>query len=290
MSSLSERIANQSRFDNDLLLQNDRIGRASRAHENTVIKMKPRDEEAIREYQDQFPNSYEYEDENGDIKYRKYKLPENEPELEEVPDTRDEVYQDYFAKFDDNMKVAGESISNMKTLMSEKYQLIDKIKDKINNGLIKKKDVKRSMEFVGRIQQDIIRLKQELDDLENEVNTLPNERKQIQEYYDEDKTNFQLANKRNMERLQSYKDEINLMNRGQFDIVRQPEESEEAYITRLQQTAEIEVPEQELERAKQYTIKRFKEQLKEIIRSPSVIEQVSNSPEIDKIGEIKNKD
>lgn len=287
--SLIERIANQSRLDNDFLLQNDRIGRASRTQENVVLKMKPRDEEAIKEYQDQFPNSYERQDADGNTKHFKFQLPENEPEMEYVPNAYEDDSKEMLEAIDNNMKYLTDLAADGRAYMEDKNNQILKIQEKINNGLIKKKDVKRSIELIDRLKGDVLKTQGQVQDIENEIQTFPLIKQQELDDLNARKAEIKLINQGNMERLQSYKDEINQMNRGQFDVVRQPEESEEAYITRLRQTAQIEVPEQQLERAKNYTVKKFKELLKELIRSPSIIEQISNSPEIDNFGEITNK-
>jgi len=84
--SLQERISAQSKLDTNLLLQNDRIGKAARRQENKVLTFNQVDEELLREYNAQFPTSFEYIDETtGEKKFRKYLLPDNveldEPEL-----------------------------------------------------------------------------------------------------------------------------------------------------------------------------------------------------------------
>ena len=82
--SLQERISAQSKLDTNLLLQNDRIGKASRRQENKVLTFNQVDEELLREYNQQFPTSFEYIDETtGEKKYRKYMLPDDAPELDE---------------------------------------------------------------------------------------------------------------------------------------------------------------------------------------------------------------
>ena len=81
--SLQERIIAQSRLDANLLLQNDRIGRASRNQENKVLTFTKVDEEVLREYNEEFPTKFEYIDESGHKRHRKYMLPEDAPTLEE---------------------------------------------------------------------------------------------------------------------------------------------------------------------------------------------------------------
>ena len=96
--SLQERISAQSKLDTNLLLQNDRIGKAARRQENKVLTFNQVDEELLREYNQQFPTSFEYIDETtGEKKYRKYMLPDNTPELEE-PELRNIMSDTEFEK------------------------------------------------------------------------------------------------------------------------------------------------------------------------------------------------
>ena len=80
------RISAQSKLDSDLMVQNERIGKASRpTFENIVIPFKTQDEELIREYNAQFPTSFETGevDEKGNKVFKKYIMPQNEPDLVE---------------------------------------------------------------------------------------------------------------------------------------------------------------------------------------------------------------
>ena len=85
--SLQERISAQSKLDTDLMVQNNRIGISARKQENNniVLPFNQVDEELLREYNQQFPTGFEFTDDNGDKKYRKYMLPQDAPNLEDIP-------------------------------------------------------------------------------------------------------------------------------------------------------------------------------------------------------------
>ena len=70
----------------DFLFQNDTISIAARPRLSQVSTFKKVNKDIAEAYYKQFPKGYEYTDEHGENKYRKYKIPENEPDLGEEKD------------------------------------------------------------------------------------------------------------------------------------------------------------------------------------------------------------
>ena len=125
--SLQERISAQSKIDNALLIQNDRIGKASQIQENKVLSFKPVDEELLREYNEQFPKSFEYIDNTGQKKFRKFMIPQDAPALH-VPVVQpvmdDATYQNVL---NDENTIVGE-ILNLEQDLQTLEQQLEKVK------------------------------------------------------------------------------------------------------------------------------------------------------------------
>ena len=62
------------------------------------------------------------------------------------------------------------------------------------------------------------------------------------------------------------------MNRGAFNTQQKPNETEDEYLQRLKRNAEIESPQGNIDDMVLLTLKQFRGKLKEIVRSPSLIE------------------
>ena len=93
--------------------------------------------------------------------------------------------------------------------------------------------------------------------------------------------------KNNQEKIQQYKDELNILNNKSFTTEQLPSETEEQYYQRLRLNAETTEPDEDLENAKLLTLKKFKQNMKEIIRSDVKIEQICN--ELDPFNQVDNK-
>ena len=83
---MNKKISLQAQKENSILIWNDRVGKRERQSLGHEVKSmyNPEQEELLREYNQQFPTSFEYIDETtGEKKYRKYMLPDDAPELDE---------------------------------------------------------------------------------------------------------------------------------------------------------------------------------------------------------------
>ena len=134
--SLQERISAQSKLDTNLLLQNDRIGKASRRQENKVLTFNQVDEELLREYNAQFPTSFEYIDETtGEKKYRKYMLPDDAPELDE-PELNYILSDTEFERILEAEENTVKTIQLVKDKIRQNKDDMTVLQDKMNEGSI----------------------------------------------------------------------------------------------------------------------------------------------------------
>ena len=283
--SLNDKIANEQIKNAQLLLQNDRKSIASRSGEkNKVLTLKPVDEELLKEYNAQFPKSFEYTDPTtGDKTFRKYVPVGDAPVLESpVLDrvyTEDELKQLYAKIIKDTYR-----ITKLKSEFREIDIEINKITTDVDNGVISPTDGQDLLDKQREKRNNIIK---EIKNYEKELGIarfiINNNPKVILE----NQKNISITNQKNKGIVESYKDLLNTVNRGAFNTEQQPNETEEDYLLRLQRNAEIETPQENIEDMKLLTMKQFRTKLKEIIRNPVIIEQVANG--IDTFGKVDNK-
>lgn len=282
--SLQDRISAQSKLDTDLLLQNDRIGKASRRQENTVLPFNQVDEELLREYNAQFPTGFEYTDEKtGKKKYRKYMLPQDTPELDEV------VLQRVLSDADLDLIERDE-----KSIVSD----ISNLKDMLKKNILEQKSLRAEMNYsyqnAKQLQPELEDLQQEEYEIRHNIKMLERELKFIDNLKQEDKVKRienqsinSTVSQENKKKIEKYKEELNLLNNKAFTTEQLPSETEEQYYKRLRNNAEFTEPEENLQNAKQLTLNKFKKSLKELVRNDSKLEQISNT--IDPFGEVGNK-
>ena len=145
--------------------------------------------------------------------------------------------------------------------------------------------------------------KRELDDKKTDIiNELDRLKAQLDEArYDIERFDEELpdgladiksAQERNKSRVKAYEENLKMLNRN-FNITQEQGESDENYLARLkEQTQAVEDPNQVLDRFNLFEARKFKDNLKEIIRDSSTIEYAYNTlfqeddsliPEINKI-------
>jgi len=281
--SLQDRISAQSKLDTDLLLQNDRIGKSARKQENKVLPFKQVDEELLREYNSQFPSGFEYTNEFGEKKYRKYMLPQDAPELDEplLEDiASDREVQDALDREVDVVR----QIKNVKDALKKNAEDTDFVEEQINDGSITNYFGKRELD---KLKDDFYELKMRLQELEDEIPDINHFKQEHKRRIEANKASSTIASQENKKKIDKYKEELNLLNSKAFTTEQLPSETEEQYYQRLRHNAEFTEPEENLENAKQLTLNRFKNSLKEIVRNSTKLEQIANT--IDPFGEVGNK-
>jgi len=281
--SLQERISAQSKLDTNLLLQNDRIGKAARRQENKVLTFNQVDEELLREYNEQFPTSFEYVDETtGEKKFRKYLLPDDveldEPELNYIlsEDELDNIIESEI-NIIGNIKLVKDKIKQSKDDMTV-------LQDKINDGSI---DLTIGRQEMNKLDEKFSELKAKLNQFEDEILKLNDLKSTNNQKIIENQALSSQASQKNKKKINKYKEELNILNSRAFTTEQLPSETEEEYYQRLRDNAQITEPEENLQNAKQMTLDSFKDKLKEIVRNQAKLEQISNT--IDSFGEVDNK-
>ena len=281
--SLQDRISAQSKLDTDLLVQNNRIGKASRKQENKVLPFKQVDEELLREYNSQFPSGFEYTDEFGEKKFRKYMLPQDAPELDEPVlefIASDREVQDVLDREADVVR----QIQNVKDALKKNAFEMDFLEEEVNDGNIDRRFYRKEME---KLDSDFYDLKTRLQELEDEIPTFNHFKSEHKRRIEANKASSTIASQDNKKKIDKYKEELNILNSKAFQTEQLPSETEEQYYQRLRHNAEFTEPEENLENAKQLTLNRFKNSLKEIVRNSTKLEQIANT--IDPFGEVGNK-
>jgi len=279
LDKLDQRILDQNKIDNALLLKNDRMGRNARPRVNVVKKnLTGVDEEILKEYQQMKPNSFEYVDANGETKYRKYLLPDaSPPELEpDLPIAPESMLEDALGQLDALQLQLIEGIKAKEVEYDVLSKRVADLTEKLNRARNKQE---RESLFMQKRNAEllVLRLKREIDILQQDSQVV-DERKNLerQEFFDYN-TEAKQRKQRNIQRANMYRDELNFLNKGAFSTEKADNESEMEYLERLQRNAEIQSPEDELTDAKALTITKFRERMRELVKDPVLIEQVINT-------------
>ena len=270
-------------------IRNDAIGVAERSNNYTRFKkFTPVDQDTIDEYEASYHNS-------GASKA--INLGE-EPELVELP------------RAEDYGVLSQAEIDEITTDLRRKYLLIEDL-----NQMISSRDPSK----VFDINDDLIGVtslflqKQVLDtdyneeridfgeylsdrgtlddiqaDIEDEINSLEQVTAgdqallaQTRERTSQYTSKLSEAKDINKAKVENYRQELELGNRGKFKTQQQqPNETEADYLERLKQIGQA-APTEELDAAQRYALKNFKVKMKELIRDSVKIEQVSNSIDLD---------
>jgi len=145
----------------------------------------------------------------------------------------------------------------------------------------------RRVAKINQLDDDLNDLNTEIIDISDHIEQYNIEKARLPQMERENQAKISSVKKINSERVKSYQETLNLMNRGAFQQDQMPDESEEDYLSRLQQNAEQEYIDETKFEAEMDIKKKFKEALKKLIRDDIKIEQVANSIRTNEIG-IKN--
>ena len=348
MSKLSqiEKISLQNQIDTEFLLQADRIGQESKSRSSNtglqsgyisginssgqyesgvnkpdLYKFTRPEQKIIDEYVRSNYQPYEFEkDANGNlVKKFRYKLPQDEPVLEEQ--ISEKSYIDRIENLKNEQKALTEEyILNQTTIENnnnELNNLIDQYeeKDEIynyvnellrqNNATIddmildyvegddparhehtvflynEYKSAEREIPIISDkydiLETETQNIKKRQQIITQRLNNIEIEKDTIQRNLpDIQKQNVDINN-RNAERINEYSEALRALNRGMFNVDKDPLETEEQYLQRLKQTALMEAPEMLLEDANYKIMQDFKDKIRELIKNQVTIEQVCNS-------------
>ena len=269
--------------DLNYLLQIDKILNTSLQ----TYKVKPRQikspfsEEMVKEYRDEANKPIVITDNFGVQRQYKYHPATVEPILEEyVPPAivNDEVViKERMYDFIDEM--------NDRKIYMEKIRVdIKKKNDAINSGTLTKPNKKIELNNIRLMYEEINKTKVIILDLERNIAT----GQQLLDDNIENKSLNQAEKSRvdsiNRDKLNNFVNEMNTLNSGEFKVDQYPNETDEEYLDRLKETAitpgndyytEVEA---EIE-----NIKKFKVNMKDLIRSDIEIEKVQHKLDTDEI-------
>jgi L-rhamnose mutarotase len=278
---------NNQNFEIDLQIQNTRILRKANEGEKPIDNSKfltKIDDDLIREYKEQFDKGFEYVDETtGEKKYRKYQIPQDEPELEEpiIDDSFDGFTVQDIEEEIVKLETAFNILSDLLFKNIEKQKQLKKdIDDGAINPILGEQEQKDLFKYFVNVQ---LAYNKKRDYLLFYINLRDDKINTEQQNY----INTITTEKKNKDKISKYKSELQILNNVAFNTEQQSNETDEDYYNRLKQNAQVETPQEILNNATKLTLKKFKEHMKELIRNESKIEQICNS--IDILGAIDNK-
>jgi len=298
--SLFQRQADASQIDNELMLRNDRIGiKANSVGKRNISKqMTPLENELVKEYVDKYPQRYDYEAVETDpntgeqktvTKYRKYRIPQDKPdlELEDLDDLENFSPQritTFIAEVDRRMEEVAKDIADFE----EKIDMLNaderRADNQYNNGDI---TTGRFTELINAMARRRKLLTSQLAMAQDDYRTLPARKDTELARANQANARNTVIRQNNADKTKAYQQELNLLNRGQFSTEKREDETEQEYLDRLEENAQVEAPDEELESAKILALRNFRDKLRELFRQPSKIDAVANS--IDAVGEVDNK-
>lgn len=272
--SLNQKISNLRMKQYNLELQNSKIGIASRQDINALpVPLKQVDKELIDEYNSQFPDGFIKEGKTllYDIK--------NPPELDDIGDLA-KVYDD----LDKNINELIDELNFLEIELVNNIEAQKVLKENTNqsNYLFVIRELKKLKNDYNTIKKEIAKAKGYLSRVYELKKIDVNNRL-------ENNAKIDLISKNNTDKIRQYQEELLVMNAGNMNLKKQSNESEEQYLERLQQNAEIEVTDTKLQNAKQFTMRKFREKMKELTRNEVLIEQVSNRVDYDTTSNVTNR-
>jgi len=270
--SLKARIEAADRLTQEMKLENSRISEA------TWLGMSPLpqkmltqvDEDLIKEYNAQFPNEVMRPAEGLDL----------QAPLEVPPRLRDNQ-----VRFDAERDHIADQIIGANQALKEIQAAKKQNRNERNNLGKSAGDYKRTLKAIEeeekRIKIDIALMKSRLRSIDSNIE---DNEAQISEIGAQ---NANISNENKLS-IETYRQEMNLLNKTGNLQPQQPGESEEDYLNRLHNDAEIRTPSETVYDAKLMINRKFREKMKELIRSDVKIDLIANS--LDDRNDVTNKD
>jgi hypothetical protein len=288
LSSINNKLLNYSKTDNELLLQNQNIGVVSNPSE-IPLKVTEADQELLRTYVDNLPQNYEYQSEDGTTKFSKYNYRGEPPDLEQVNPEYEQDLQSL-------AEIEKERDNKLAKLKDDYDNVIEKFKKNVisqkelstdyKQGRIKDADYEK---FSIGLEDKNAQLQRQEQNLIDSMNTISSESDIKNKEADAIKKDISDVKSRNLQKANAYQEELNVFNKGAVSTSKEPSESTQEYVNRLQETIQQPIPENELSNARQYVSKLFKDRMKDIIKPDVVIEQVANTIDPASSDSVSNK-
>jgi len=279
LSSINEKLLKYSKEDNDLLLQNQNIGVVSNPSE-IPLNVTEADQQLLKSYVDNIPENYEYQAEDGSIKYRKYKDAGDVPDLEPMDEGVTRAYEEDLQSLDILEKARNKQLSDLK---NEYNSVVNEIQQNKSKEVHYKRQYEKGKITDNQYEKALFSFEDQQSNLQNKEERLTDEINKVSKEFDIKTKEFDDAKKyvadiksRNLEKADSYRDYFNAVNKGAMSTSKEPNETEKEYLDRMKQFATADVPENELANARQLVSKLFRERMKDLIKPDVVIEQVAN--------------
>jgi hypothetical protein len=259
--------------ENSLWLLNDRVGqRAENPTGDFITKSNydPERDELLKEYQSQHPSSFEYTDDQGNKRYRKFLLPEFDVDFDEtvIPPSSNPTY---IAKEIDKVL---KKINRRETELAEIRRRETELKDSPQPTFIHKAGVRI---LLYNIENEKAYILKEIADEQLRFDALQRRQDLVnQEKKDVDRQNA-IIRENNKSKITEYADTLKILNKGQMNTNQSPNETDEEYLNRLRRNAEIEVPNEQVQDMKFLINQNFRKNMKMLLKNDVLIEQVMNS-------------
>ena len=275
LDKLAFRIEEQDKKDRDLLIKNDQIGKRSQKRNQQVKTLSKISEQMIQDIEEQ-PKGFEYIDEDGVKRFKRYDTSVEVPDLEEDDGyVRPEVLENVLIEIEDTRQQFLEQYNNK----LERYEYLVTEEQYyarlLNEGKISMEDFKYETKYILAEMDALI---YELAELQHEIDVGANQaKKQFEEEINERNRSIKLLKERNKEKIRTYQDSLNALNASAFRMEQLPSETEQEYLQRLQQNALVDLPEDILEESRQKANILFRRNMQDITKNQVIIEQVANS-------------
>ena len=164
---------------------------------------------------------------------------------------------------------------------------IRQIRIQINSGVLSAEDIKLLNRELAAKTIGLNTLRKHIRTLDDVMRNLIIEDEQESQELDQIKVEKDLIAKENKEKIKNYVDELNMLNSGQFSTVQQPNETEAEFLDRLNETAQQPANNYYLEQdAIIENMKKFKSNMKELLKSDIMIESVMRTLTSDEVFEV----
>ena len=131
--------------------------------------------------------------------------------------------------------------------------------------------------IINNTEDERRRIENELDMIETEFIFLDKNKSSLAQKDLHNKAIIESNREKNKIKLKEYQEQLNLLNRGAFNMVQEPYESDEDYKQRLISHSQIEAPTEALYDARVYASKEIRNKLKEIIKNDTINDLIANS-------------
>jgi len=287
-SFLASKIASNSINDQELLLQNDNVGKQNRKRNQTPKIMTKLENDMVKQFELDTPEGFTTVDPlTGETIRRKFNIEGIDPPDIDIDPAG--ILEPFYNKIISNEDVGQEfrrldlardreldEYRNLQVDKEDAERLLEELTFRLNRaGSIAVPQIRDEIRQVeGRLGNIRIRMNRVARDVDTKYDM---EKEQLSEVVREHNALVLSKNARNKEAISQYKAQLNLLNSGAFKTEKAVNETEEEYLERLRQNAEEIIPEQQLENAENKVLIEFRKLLQDITKDPVKIDQISNS-------------